>query len=113
MDDVHIGILEEYAGAVIEGVRAQVAQIPNVSAGKLLLNCGAHSIVGSSQFIFNRIAVIVFKLLTSEHFQLSDRGARSSNAAISRNEAKNPVALTIGHHGVVGKYFGRSIAREG
>ncbi|MCC6875847.1 MAG: hypothetical protein IT378_16185 [Sandaracinaceae bacterium] len=63
-DEVTIGLLEEYAPAVIAGVQRAIESGGVPSKASLRFRWAAHGLVGSSPSIFERIGAIVVRLLT-------------------------------------------------
>jgi hypothetical protein len=60
VDDVRIGLPEEYAKAVLQAARVAASALPT---GSLTFNEGAHGAVGSSPLFFGMLARFVIKLL--------------------------------------------------
>jgi hypothetical protein len=62
-DDVQIGLLEEYAAAVINGAATVAEGVGAPIGGELRFQWSAHGLVGSSPSIFQRASAIVLRLL--------------------------------------------------
>jgi hypothetical protein len=65
VDDVHIGLPQEYVEGVFEGV-LQSDETQELDAGTLRFGCAVHGQVGSSRWIFQRLSRMVVKLLRME-----------------------------------------------
>jgi hypothetical protein len=64
IDDVRIGLLEEYASAVVDGV-AGVAKSSGVPRrADLQFRWAAYGMVGSSPWVFRKVSAMVVRLLT-------------------------------------------------
>jgi hypothetical protein len=61
-DDVHIGLLDEYAGAVVSGVARVVSEGWRFQ-GDLTFRWAAHAAVGSSPDMFAELGALVARLL--------------------------------------------------
>lgn len=75
-DEVRIGLLDEYANAVVTGVEkfASSNAVPNRAA--LQFRWAAHGIVGSSSAIFEETSMLVMKIMTLER-DASDEDVRA------------------------------------
>ena len=62
-DEVKVGLLDEYAGAVIGGVARVAEAVGAPTKGTLRFRWAAHGLVGSSQAVFERASEIVLQLL--------------------------------------------------
>ncbi len=62
-DKVNVGLLEEYANAVIDGVAKTAESSGLPTNASLQFRWAAHDIVGSSSSIFERVSAIVMGLL--------------------------------------------------
>lgn len=66
LDEVHIGLPNEYGQAILRSVQKTLDELPNFSGGVLNFNIGAHGLVGSSQLSFSKVTEIIIKLLASD-----------------------------------------------
>jgi hypothetical protein len=76
-EEVRVGLPEEYAPSVVEGILEAERQTPNLVSGRLLIHCAAHGIVGSSRWLFARLARTLTKILTLESMPSSEEEAAS------------------------------------
>ncbi len=72
IDEVRVGLPEEYAEAVLSGVDVAKEQLNALAPGSLSICYAAHGAVGSSRVIFKHLATILVKILNSECVDLSD-----------------------------------------
>ena len=63
-DEAKVGLPDEYANAVIDGVSKIAETLGAPSRASLRFRWAAHGLVGSSSSIFERISGIVVRLLT-------------------------------------------------
>jgi len=63
VDEVHVGLPDEYVAAVLRGISEARSELGAVISGKLVIECGAHGVMGSSEAIYERLAVVLVKLL--------------------------------------------------
>jgi len=63
-DEVKIGLLEEYADAVITGIEKLAESSGAPTKGTLQFRWAAHGLVGSSPSIFEKVSGLVVQLLT-------------------------------------------------
>jgi hypothetical protein len=75
MDEVHIGLPQEYAGAVLEGA-VNTEEIHLLGPGILRFNHAAHGEVSSAQVIFRRLARTVVRLLCLDTEAVSEEELR-------------------------------------
>jgi len=62
-DEVKVGLLDEYARAVVDGVVAAAEAIGAPRRTELQFRWAAHGIVGSSRSLFKKLGVVVLQLL--------------------------------------------------
>jgi hypothetical protein len=63
-DEAKIGLPDEYADAVISGVAQVVEEVGAPTKRQLRFGWAAHSLVGSSPWVFEKASGIVLQLLT-------------------------------------------------
>jgi hypothetical protein len=63
-EDVRVGLLDEYANAVLAGVANVAGSVGAPRSALLRFRWAAHGVVGSSPWIFERLSGIVVHLLT-------------------------------------------------
>jgi len=61
-DEVHVGLPAEYFGGVVAGIDAACSRIDSVATGKLVINCAAHGLMGSSEAIYSEVAAALVNL---------------------------------------------------
>ncbi|MBN3780031.1 hypothetical protein G3O06_21080 [Burkholderia sp. Ac-20345] len=61
-DEVRVGLPAEYVGGVIAGIDAACSRIDSVATGKLVINCAAHGLMGSSEAIYTEVAAALVNL---------------------------------------------------
>jgi hypothetical protein len=71
--DVKIGLPDEYADAVINGVAKAAEAVGAPTRRKLRFAWAAHDRVGSSRWIFEKASGIVLRLLTLPTSDLNER----------------------------------------
>jgi hypothetical protein len=62
LDQVLIGLPREYSQAVAAGLLEGVSTLALIPAGTLTIQCGAHGMVGSSEFFFRWLAIALVRL---------------------------------------------------
>jgi hypothetical protein len=72
LDDVKIGLPQEYAGYIMEGIRETAGRLKDVPAGTLTVNCAAHGQIGSCGFIFEKLGAMLVRLLVSGNTPISE-----------------------------------------
>jgi hypothetical protein len=76
LDEVHIGLPQEYAGAVLEGA-VNTEEIHLLGPGILRFDHAAHGYVSSAQVIFRRVARTVVRLLCLDEGAASEGDLRA------------------------------------
>lgn len=71
-DEVRVGLPAEYAQAVLAGVSLAKGDLNVLAAGRLSINCAAHSAIGSCAAVYKHLAAILVKLLNSAIVEPSD-----------------------------------------
>lgn len=68
-EEVRIGLPDEYASSVVDAVLATAVSSAGLPPGKIIFNCAAHGLIGSSQQIFRALGQIIIRLfiLDSSH----------------------------------------------
>lgn len=62
-DEVYVGLPDEFAAAVIEGVVEQNKRPGGLASGELVFQCAAHGLVGSSPTIFKWLSAVLVRIL--------------------------------------------------
>jgi hypothetical protein len=73
VDDVKIGLPDEYANAVIKGVAKATETVGAPTRQQLRFGWAAYGRVGSSQWIFEKASGIVLRLLMLRSGDLDDQ----------------------------------------
>lgn len=63
-ENIYVGLPHEYANSIIRGVSEAIGRLKEIHAGKILFNCAAHSLVGSSEAVFHRLSIAVINMLS-------------------------------------------------
>lgn len=71
VDEVHVGIPEEYARAILEYTKENSKEI-DVPPGTLMFDVGAHGYVGSSQAIFLSVTKILLNIIDKDLKSISE-----------------------------------------
>lgn len=72
VDEVRIGLPDEYVKAVISGIETARLELGSITSGKLSVTCAAHGATSSSAAIFSGLSIFLIKLLNSGDCSLSD-----------------------------------------
>jgi hypothetical protein len=63
LDEVHVGLLSEYAHSVRTGIDLVTGETHGLAGGKLSMNYCAHGAIGSCEAVFKHLAIILVRLL--------------------------------------------------
>lgn len=72
VDEVRVGLPDEYVAAFHSGIDIAQSEHSAVTSGTLLINCGAHGVMGSNKEIYKNLAIVLFKLFNSASADSSD-----------------------------------------
>lgn len=72
LDDPRVGLPNEYAYSIIDGVLAAKEEDKVFSSGEIKFNCAAYSPISSCEFIFKHLSQAVTKILSLGNIPLTE-----------------------------------------
>jgi hypothetical protein len=72
VDEVHVGLPDEYVGAVLRGIDVARFKLGAITSGKLVIECGAHGMMGSCEAIYESLVVVLIELCNLASADISD-----------------------------------------
>lgn len=78
VDDVHVGLPRDFANAVEKALRALVeSDEPQLNSGKLTISVSAHGAVGSSEFVYEKLTLLLHRLFSLSDSEVCEKSIES------------------------------------
>jgi len=74
-EDARIGLPEEYAQAVVDGLSEAGGASSVLPSGRMIISCAAHGAIGSSRLLFKRLARALAQILIADRLPSSEEQA--------------------------------------
>lgn len=72
VDDVRVGLPDEYVSAVFSGINAARSELGEIASGNLFINHAAHGVMCSSPAIYESLAIVLMKIFNIASLDISD-----------------------------------------